>query len=364
MAKRKRLTPPAPDSVANSASRAVPDAPAPGPAGPALGPLSRAPIAQVAGDVALESAFQEVRGELESARSEGRMVVRLPLGAVDEEYLIRDRMAGDDDDMKSLAASIAARGQQTPIEVVALGDGRYGLISGWRRLRALRALADDGADPGAAARHATVLALVRRPQDQADAYVAMIEENEIRAALSYYERANVAAEAAAAGVFPNVKVAVSSLYSSVTSAKRSKISRFVVLRDALGEALAFPTAIPEKLGLALVTAIEADAAFAARLGDTLRKTAPEDASAERAVLERALKKAGAKASTTAGAGGAARPAKTKAARPEASGDLVPGLSMTTNGGMIVLSGDMVDQRFVDGLKDWVFSHAKTIGAID
>ena len=83
-------------------------------------------------------------------------------------------MAFDADEMAALVASLRARGQQVPIEVVAReakGTGRngYGLISGLRRVMALREI-------GAA----EVLALVRRPETSSEAYLAMVEENEIR----------------------------------------------------------------------------------------------------------------------------------------------------------------------------------------
>ena len=156
--------------------------------------------------------------------------------------------------------------------------GRFGLISGLRRVLALREMGV-----------AEVLAFVRKPESPATSYVAMVEENEIRAGLSFYERANIAVQAVGAGVYPNVQTAVKGLFAHVAPAKRSKILRFVVLRDALGRRLSFPTAIPEKLGLALASAIEADAAAATRITDALRKTPPADAAAERRVLERALK---------------------------------------------------------------------------
>ena len=106
--------------------------------------------------------------------------------------------------MASLRESLRLHGQRTPIEVtplVAEGHGAalpYGLISGWRRLQALKALHAATGEP----RFATVQALVRRPETAADAYVTMVEENEIRLGLSHYERARVAALATARGVFP------------------------------------------------------------------------------------------------------------------------------------------------------------------
>ena len=89
----------------------------------------------------------------------------------------------------ALMASLESRGQQTPIEVVELADGRFGLISGWRRLTALRQLqADEGRGQGLD----TVLALLRRPDTASDAYVSMVEENEIRTDLSHFERGRIA----------------------------------------------------------------------------------------------------------------------------------------------------------------------------
>ena len=62
---------------------------------------------------------------------------------------------------------------------------------------ALKSLHAETGEP----RFATVQALVRRPDTVADAYVTMVEENEIRLGLSHYERARVAALATARGVF-------------------------------------------------------------------------------------------------------------------------------------------------------------------
>lgn len=86
---------------------------------------------------------------------------------------MRDRIGLDAAEMAPLVESLRTRGQQTPVEVVALEGGRYGLISGWRRVQALRRLC---AETGDAARFGTVLALLRQPRDAAEAYVAMVEE--------------------------------------------------------------------------------------------------------------------------------------------------------------------------------------------
>ena len=105
----------------------------------------------------------------------------------------------------------------------------YGLISGWRRLEALKALHAETGEP----RFATVQALVRRPETAADAYVAMVEENEIRVGLSQYERARVAARATERGVFPSEKAALLALFATASRPKRSRIRAFLELYHAL-----------------------------------------------------------------------------------------------------------------------------------
>ena len=286
--------------------------------------MSRMPIAEVAGDTSARAALDEVSRAMATAEAEGRVVRKLALESIDVDHLNRDRMVLDAEEMATLTASLAERGQQTPIEVLALPRGRFGLISGLRRVHALREMGV-----------AEVLAFVRKPESAATSYVAMVEENEIRAGLSFYERANIAVQAVGAGVYPNVQTAVKGLFAHVAPAKRSKILRFVVLRDALGRRLSFPTAIPEKLGLALASAIEADAAAATRITDALRKTPPADAAAERRVLERAL--------------------KAPVVQRQVDEEIAPGVRLNVSKGKAVLTGPAVDPAFLDDLRGWILS---------
>ena len=250
-----------------------------------------APIARIAGQSASEAALASLAEDVARARAEGRLVQALPLEAIDEHHLVRDRLdpsaraegAGGQDDrpdeeMAALETSLAQRGQQVPIEVVDLdpgqgavhGPGRYGLISGWRRLTALRRLAR--AEPD---RFGTVLAVLRRPETAAEAYRAMVEENEIRVGLSYYERARIVARSVGQGVFDSESAALSTLFATASRAKRSKIGSFVKIHDALEDRLRFPAAIPERLGLQLARAVE-DAGLRRRLRDRLRKSPAAD----------------------------------------------------------------------------------------
>jgi ParB family chromosome partitioning protein len=182
MAKRKRLSP---------ALLSADIGPETGSNGP-LETHSRPPIAQVAGETAEHAAFAELTRTLTEAREEGRLIQRLPLAEIETGHLVRDRMVFDEAEMAALVASLRARGQQVPIEVVARAGGGYGLISGLRRVMALREIGE-----------AEVLALVRRPETSSEAYLAMVEENEIRAGISFYERARLAAEAAKLGIYPD-----------------------------------------------------------------------------------------------------------------------------------------------------------------
>ena len=282
MAKRMRLTPPQ-DTYLAPIPQENKDLNRP------FGSDSRnaAPIAQMAGDAATAAALREVSQELQSARAEGRMVQQVPLTAIEVDHLLRDRIHHDDEDMAALRTSLRARGQQTPVDLVDLGAGRYGLISGWRRLMAL---SDLYAETGEA-RFSHIQGLLRRPDGSQDAYLAMVEENEIRVALGHYERARIAAKAAEAGVYPDVQAALRHLFSSASRAKRSKIGSVVSVFKQMDAALRFPAVISERLGLALAAALEADAGLGLRLAQMLAAAAPKTAAEEQAVLTRALRPA-------------------------------------------------------------------------
>lgn len=286
MAKRKRLKPAA--GFATTSPAVAPAAAASGPMAAPLGaPLrdgeagKRAPIADVASEASAVAALQEVSQVMEQARDTGRMVIRLDLAEIETDYLVRDRIVAEEEEMAALVTSILERGQQNPIEVVELPSGRFGLISGWRRCEALRRLGPDG--PG------KVDALLRRPETAADAYQSMVEENEIRVGLSYFERARIAAKAVEQGVFETPKEALLSLFRAASRAKRSKIRSFLTVVDQLEDHLSYPQAIGERLGLALAKRLEADPAFAGTVATTLYATPPEEAAQELTLLEEALK---------------------------------------------------------------------------
>jgi len=76
-------------------------------------------------------------------------VLPLPLEAIDESDLVRDRLGLDKEELVLLIASLRDHGQRMPVGVPEMheAEGRFVLISGWRRLQALRRLRDETGDP-------------------------------------------------------------------------------------------------------------------------------------------------------------------------------------------------------------------------
>ena len=248
-----------------------------------------APIAQVAAETA--AAFDprpaEARAEaardrtdaeaFRDARGRGLVMLDLPLSDIEADALVRDRMAIDPEELEELKASIARNGLRLPIEVFARqGEGApWGLLSGYRRLMAVRALASDGLP-------ARIKAVVREPDAMGGAFAAMIEENEIRAALSHYERGRIAVIAAQQGAFPNAEAAVDALFPVASKAKRSKIRSFALIFEELGDMLRFPDQIREKDGLRMAQALRDGAE--SRLREALARQVPVTPEDEAALI--------------------------------------------------------------------------------
>lgn len=268
MAKRKRLSP----------AILTTDAPVMAPEVKS----TRAPIADVAGDAATTNALMELSDKISTARQEGRWIEAISIDAIKSDYLVRDRVDTDADEMTALKDSLRANGQQTAIEVVPHGPETFGLISGWRRLTALRELYLEGGT-------GSILAIIRHPDDVAASYLAMVEENEIRAGLSFYERGRIVARATDEGAYASDKDALAALFHAAPRAKRSKIGSFVRIVRALDDVLQFPTALSERSGLALAQALGADAGFTARLRKKLDAAHAQTAGAEQAVIAAAIK---------------------------------------------------------------------------
>lgn len=330
MAKRRRLIP-------------SPQIPAPAERPAAASRLSAPPIAQVAAEASSQAALEALSQEMHRARQEGRLVLSLDLDAIQEDYLVRDRLRLDEEELTALMGSIRDHGQRAPVEVVGLGEGRYGLISGWRRMQALRALAKTGTER-------PVLAFLRLPETASDAYIAMVEENEIRQGLSYYERGRIAARAVDLGVFETERQALQQLYAGASRARRSKIGSFLALYRRLDTVLRFPVAIPERLGLALIKALETGPEAQGRLLADLRADPPATAEAEALILQKfiaAIETQGRKR---------AEKAETPPPKPMRQ-EIRPGIFLEVSGGflkpVLTLSGPKVGPDFRDRLERWL-----------
>lgn len=325
MAKRKRLAPAQPREL---------DAPLGTKSMTGLSPHPAPPIASVAGDASATAALEELSETLRRARAEGRMITPIPLSQIDEAYLVRDRVAVDGEDMEALKTSLQARGQQTPIEVVDIGNDRYGLISGWRRLQALRA---NGAD--------TANAIITAPREAPDAYIAMIEENEIRVGLSYFERARIVVKSVDAGVFESHKSALQSLFSTASRAKRSKVKSFIPVVLALGDHLRFPADLGERFGLQLSKALLSDPYAPRRMSSALAARPAQNAEEEHARLDEALKQGLETESKPM------KPKKKAATRPPMA--VADGIHVSASGQTITISGSRVDPRLQADLLIWL-----------
>lgn len=258
-----------------------------------------APIAQVAAESAAmmpvegtEIRAARARAEADSARLQeaqerGLLIAELPLDQIDEGAMVRDRMIVTEDEMQELRLSIAAHGLRLPIEVFEVetraGQGpRYGLLSGYRRLQAVRGLYE----LTQAEKHATIRALIRPRAESDEAFVAMVEENEVRQELSHFERGRIAVIAANQGAFANTEDAVNKLFATGSKAKRSKVRSFALIFEELGDMLSYPEALTERRGLRLSAALRGGGE--ARLRQVLSLHQPADAEAEWSLVEPVL----------------------------------------------------------------------------
>jgi ParB family chromosome partitioning protein len=137
----------------------------------------------------------------------------IPLADIDSHALPRDRDSLDAAELSELTLSIAAHGLRMPIEVFpGTGPQPYGLLSGFRRLHAHRELA-----------LATIPAFIRQPADIPTALAAMIEENEIRADITPWERARIVLTAIEHGHFDTIDQALPRLYPTYDRFRRARL---------------------------------------------------------------------------------------------------------------------------------------------
>ncbi len=179
---------------------------------------------------------------------------QIPLNDIDEYALPRDRDALDQTDLSDLTLSIAAHGLRMPIEVFpATGPKPYGLISGFRRLSAHRELTLD-----------TIPAFIRQPADIPSALAAMIEENEIRADITPWERAKIVLTAIDHGHFDTIDAALPRLYPTYDRFRQTRLRAVAEVVAHFGEStLTDPRALSQRQLTRLATNLRAG------MGDTM-----------------------------------------------------------------------------------------------
>lgn len=255
---------------------------------------ARAPIAQIAAEVAGQ--YQTGSGEMRrdeaqaaafrAAEGQGRLIQQVDLEEIEADALQRDRTVIEDEALEELEHSIQAHGLRLPVEVYALnepkGRKRYGLLSGYRRLIAQRNVHARTAD----SQFAVINTILRNPDEMGGAFVAMVEENEIRQDLSHYERGRIAVIATQQAAFNSTEDAVAGMFGAASKAKRSKIRSFALIFEELGDVLRFPEGLREKDGLRLAQALRNGGEGVLR--DALSQADVSDGRQEWALIEKVL----------------------------------------------------------------------------
>ncbi|WP_108262924.1 ParB/RepB/Spo0J family partition protein [Mangrovicoccus ximenensis] len=285
------------------------------------------------------------------AREDGRVVELVPLDDIDLHALARDRRMLDraGEAWEELKASIAARGQQVPVELGPRDgpDGKWRLISGYRRVSVLRELFEETGDP----QFSEVRALIRAQRATLEDMVAMIEENEIRQDVSFYERGRICCLAAEQGVCETVDDAILALFPNSSRNRRYKIRNFTVIHTVFGPYLDYPEAIGERLGARLAQAVKdgRDHELAGVLSD--RDTKFSDPSEELALLEAFA--------DAKGPFGAAKPAAPKALAADWAGEGMR-IRASARNGKVTLKLEGIEAEDAEDLEDIVARIAESL----
>lgn len=316
-------------------------------------PVARAapaPIAQVAAEAAsafdprpaavrAEAAKDRLEAEsFRAAQANGLLLLDLAIDEIDADALVRDRVVIDAEELEELKSAIARNGLRLPIEVFRKADGGYGLLSGYRRLMAVRALKTLTQDE----RYDRIKSVLRDPEAMGGSFAAMVEENEIRASLSHYERGRIAVIAAQQGAFSNTEAAVDALFPVASKAKRSKIRSFALIFEELGDMLSFPDLIKEKDGLRLAAALRDGAE--AKLREALAQRVPQHPDEEALLINIALATTEPKAADPSRGG---RPKRAEGPRATLASGVVLKVQQDAKGWMIRLDGPNVDRTLAE-----------------
>ncbi|NBZ86581.1 ParB/RepB/Spo0J family partition protein [Stagnihabitans tardus] len=208
----------------------------------------------------------------------------IPLSAIDATALPRDRLALAPEALDALFLSILREGLRQPIEVYRTETG-YALISGLRRLTACQRLHALRQSPDSA----LIPAFIREPADIPEALASMVSENEIRAEVSPWEKANLITECVCQGHFPNNEAAVAALFRDISPSARSRLLSVVSVYEELGPRLTNGEGYSLRQLLRMAMAIKAG--FGEVMETALRENHGREASVQWELLQNILTEA-------------------------------------------------------------------------
>jgi len=163
-------------------------------------------------------------------------ILHIPLDDIDDSALLRDRLTLDEHALTTLHASILTDGLRQPIEVFAQhGDTPYALISGLRRLTVFRRIHARHPD-----RCATIPVFLRAPTDVAQAMALMVGENEVRSAITPWEKGTLILGCVENGLFPNLDTATEALFPALSRQAQSRLRGFALVVQSFDGALTNP----------------------------------------------------------------------------------------------------------------------------
>lgn len=208
-----------------------------------------------------------------SKSTPGPAPVLLSLADIKDDGLIRDRSFICPEALAELKASLYNNGLRLPIEVIPTGEDRpYALLSGLRRITAWRELAAEGGPD-------KIPAFIRPEMEAAAALAAVVEENEMRASLSPWEKGRVIWLALDEGMFDDARAATKALFPTAGAAKASRLRSVAEAVEELGEVFIDPEKWSERQCLRIATAVRSGFApmIRAALGeDDAAATAEDD----------------------------------------------------------------------------------------
>lgn len=180
-------------------------------------------------------------------------LIQIPLSQIDAQALTRDRSVIITQELEVLTASISTSGLRQPIEVFQQGDGRYALISGYRRLMAFQQLLLDTGET----RWAEIAAFVRPPVSGLAALAAVVEENEIRSQLSSWEKGRIIHVAVEQNLAATIEESQNALFPTAGRMTRFRLRSIAKAVEVLGDMMQAAEDWSERQCLRVAAAVDA-----------------------------------------------------------------------------------------------------------